>query len=356
MRDMPTIRDVAKKAGVSVGTVSHVMTGSGAVSPERRERVLAAIRELDYQPDSVARSLKTRQTKMLGAIISDITNPFFPQLVRGAEDCAMRHRYLLITVNTDDQAEREREVLSLLLARQVDGLLLVASPKSSDQSHIERALQSGTPIVALDRIPEGSPLDAVYVNNLKGALMCMNHLLRLGHRRIGYLGGDWDLHNVRQRLRGYQQALEEAGIPADETLIGYGDFRQESGYRLAKEILLRADPPTAFFAGNAMMGIGALKAIQELGLRCPEDVALTTFDDLPFGDVIQPRLTAVAQPAYEIGRRGVELLIDRIEGRASPPGPIRVELDAELIVRASTVASGPPAKIKPALGAKVRGR
>jgi LacI family transcriptional regulator len=333
---MPTIRDVASLAGVSVGTVSKVLTGSGQVGDERRTRVQRAIRELEYVPDPLARSLKTRQTRMLGAIISDITNPFYPQLVRGAEDAAMKRHFLLITVNTDDRAERERELVSLLLARKVDGLLLVSSPHATDRSHIARAQKQGIPIVALDRLPEGVALDAVLVNNLRGARMCMHHLLRQGHRRIAYLGGDWDLNNARDRLRGYQEGLKEAGIPVEQALIGYGDFRQETGYRLTKDLCLQQDPPTAIFAANGMMGLGALKALRELGLRCPEDVALALFDDLPFAEAVEPHLTAVAQPAYEIGRRGAELLIDRIEKRQTSKKPVLVELEPELIVRSST--------------------
>src|SRR3954447_15846962 len=338
---MPTIRDVARRAGVSVGTVSHVLTGSGSVGKARRERVLTAIRELNYRPNTVARSLKTRQTKMLGAIVSDITNPFFPQLVRGAEDAALQRHYILITVNTDDQVEREREYLAMLLARRVDGLLLVPSPDSTDHSHITDALEAGVPLVAVDRFFESVATDAVYVNNYKGVAMCMHHLIRNGHRRIAYLGSDWELYNARERRRGYEQSLTDAGVPVDPTLMCDGDFRQASGYRLAKELCLRPNPPTAIFAANAMMGMGALQAIQELGLHCPEDVSLAMFDDPPFLNIVRPHPTAVSQPAYEIGRRGADLLIDRIEGRAFDPGPVRIELEPELIVRES---SGPAAR------------
>jgi LacI family transcriptional regulator len=344
---MPTIVDVARRANVSVGTVSHVLSGAGSVGEARRERVLAAIRELNYRPNSIARSLKTRQTKMLGAIISDITNPFFPQLVRGAEDAALQRHYILITVNTDDQVEREREFLSMLLARRVDGLLLVPSPNSRDHSHITGALQSGVPLVAVDRFNEKVPTDAVYVNNRKGVVMCINHLVRLGHRRIAYLGANWDVWNARQRQRGYEQALKESGIRPDASLIVDGDFRLQSGYRVAKELCLRPDPPTAIFAANAMMGMGALQAIQELGLRCPEEISIAMFDDLPFMNIIQPHPTAVSQPAYDIGFRGARLLIDRIEGRVTGSDPVRIELEPELLVRGST--GPPPQKLGPVL-------
>jgi LacI family transcriptional regulator len=333
---MPTIRDVAERAGVSVGTVSHVLSGSGTVSAVRRERVLAAIRDLDYRLNPIARSLKTRQTKMLGAVVADITNPFYPQLVRGAEDAALKRHYILITVNTDDQVEREREVMAMLLARRVDGLLLVPSPNAKDRSHIVAAVAAGTPLVAVDRYVEGIETDSVAVNNSKGVQMAMNHLIRLGHKRIAYVGADWELSNTRQRRRGYEQALHDAGIPLDPAILCFGDFRQPSGYRLTKELCLSSDPPTAIFAGNAMMGMGALQAVQELGLKCPQEISIAIFDDLPFMNIVQPHPTAVSQPAYAIGVRAADLLIDRIEGKAMPREPQRIELDPELLVRGST--------------------
>ncbi len=333
-----TIREVAQRARVSVGTVSNVLSESGKVRPELRKRVEAAMLELDYSPNQIARSLKTRTTKTLGTIVSDITNPFFPQLIRGAEDAALRRGYLLITLNTDDHVERERRALALLRARKVDGVLLVMAPGQGEATHIANARNDGTAVVCLDRMPPGVEVDSVSVDNRRGARMCMNHLFSRGHRRIGMLSGSPGLHTAHERLQGYLEVLREAGEPEVAALIRHGDFRLDSGYRLAKEMLLESEPPTAIFAANAMMGFGALKAIHELGLRCPEDVSLAVFDDIPFGDVIQPRLTVVAQPAYEMGYRGAELLIDRIEGREQSPGPIRLELSPELIVRDSTAA------------------
>ena len=333
-----TIREVAKRARVSVGTVSNVLSESDKVRPELRKRVAEAMLELDYSPNQIARSLKTRTTKTLGTIVSDITNPFFPQLIRGAEDAALDRGYLLITLNTDDHVERERRALALLRARKVDGVLIVMAPDDGEATHITTALNSGTAVVCLDRMPRGIEVDSVSVDNRKGARMCMHHLLSRGHRRIGMLSGSPALHTAKERLEGYLEVIREYGGHEVPALIRHGDFRLESGYRLAKEMLLEAEPPTAIFAANAMMGFGALKAMHELGLHCPEDVSLAVFDDIPFGDVIQPRLTVVAQPAYEMGRRGAELLIARIEGREKFAEPVRIELNPELIVRGSTAA------------------
>ena len=335
---MVTIREVARQAKVSVGTVSNVLAGSASVRAELRRRIEEAMRGLDYHPNQIARSLKTRQTKTLGMVISDITNPFFPQVVRGAEDAAMESGYLLITLNTDDNPERERRALSMLRAQKVDGLLLTVAATREDMKHVEQFRASGLHIVCIDRKVPNIPLDLVCSDNTRGARMCMQHLLSRGHRRIGYLSGSAGLFTAETRLDGFRQALEEAGIGGDPRFVRHGDFRLESGYRLAKEMLLEHEPPTALFASNAMMGFGALKAINELGLRCPEDVALAMFDDVPFGDVIQPRLTVVAQPAYEIGRVGAELLIARLEGRETSTEPVRHMLAPELLVRESTIA------------------
>ncbi len=332
---MVTIREVAQRARVSVGTVSNVLAGLGTVRPELRKRVEAAMLDLDYHPNQIARSLKTRSTKTLGMVIGDITNPFFPLLIRGAEDAATARGFLLFTLNTDDRIERERTALNMLRARKVDGVLITVAP-DGDNAHLRGLQEPGTPMVALDRLPEGLPIDSVCVDNRRGARMCMNHLLSRGHRRIGLIAGHARVSTAQVRIQGCIEVLEEAGIPYDESLVKHGDNRLDSGYRLAKELLLDSHPPTALFAGNAMMGFGALKALRELGLRCPEDVALAVFDDVPFGDVIQPRLTAVAQPVYEMGRLGADLLIRRIEGRETSEGPVRIELPPELIVREST--------------------
>ena len=335
---MVTIREVARQARVSVGTVSNVLAGSASVRPELRRRVEEVMRALDYHPNQIARSLKTRQTKTLGLVISDITNPFFPQVVRGAEDAATLHGYLLITLNTDDSAERERRALAMLRAQKVDGLLLTVASGREDLTHVAQFRDAGLPIVCIDRSVPGIDLDLVCSDNAHGARMCMQHLLSRGHRRIGFLGGSPGLQTAQQRLEGYEQTLREAGLPRDPKLVRVGDFRLDSGYRLSKQMLLEADPPTALFASNAMMGFGALKAIHELGLRCPEDVALAVFDEVPFGDVIQPRLTVVAQPAYEMGRVGTELLIARLEGREKSAGAVHLTLTPELLVRQSTAS------------------
>ncbi|HWR49530.1 MAG TPA: LacI family DNA-binding transcriptional regulator [Bryobacteraceae bacterium] len=333
---MATIKDVAKHARVSVGTVSNVLSESIPVSSVLRERVLAAIRKLDYHPNYVARSLKVNSTKTLGMVISDITNPFFPQVVRGAEDTAFKHGYLLITFNTDDQVERERQVLSVLRSRRVDGILLVVAPSGADIEHIRNTMQSGIPIVCLDRIPPGLAVDSVSVDSVKGAQVCVRHFINRGHRRIAIITGPLTLQTAKDRVEGYKAALLEAGIAPTPELIIEGDFRESGGYRLAKELLLRHDRPTAVFASNGMMALGLVRALEEVGLACPGDVAVASFDDMPLAAVFRPHLTAIAQPAYEIGCQGAELLIRRLQRKSVPRRHVTLRLEPELKIREST--------------------
>jgi LacI family transcriptional regulator len=348
---MATIKDVAKRAGVSVGTVSNVLSGSTSVSAERRARIYAVMEELDYHPNYIARSLKARSSKTLGLIISDITNPFFPQAVRGAEDSAFQHGYLLNTFNTDDQIEREKQVLSLLRSRRVDGVLLVVAPSADgDVSHIRKTEESGIPIVCLDRIPPGVALDSVSVDNVAAAQLCVRHLISRGYRRIGIITGGLTLQTARDRLGGYKAALQEAGIEPDPGLIMEGNFRRDTGYRLGKNLLLLHNRPTALFVSNGMMTVGVVQALEETGFRCPADVAVVSFDDLPFSDVFQPHLTSLAQPAYQMGYEAAQLLIQRLQGKIKSRKRVTIRLEPELKIRESTIGSRLPdgsAKLAP---------
>jgi LacI family transcriptional regulator len=273
-------------------------------------------------------------------IISDITNPFFRLVVRGAETAAQNAGYVLNIFNTDDQLEREQQVFSLLQTRRVDGVLAVVAPNSTgDVSHLSRMRDCGIPVVCLDRIPPGYPVDAVVVNNRRGAAMCVRHLLSLGHRSIGFVSGSLLLQTALERFEGFKQSLAEAGLTVEESLVREGDFRIESGYRLAKDLLLNHPRPTALFAVNGTMGLGALKPIDELGFQCPKDIALAVFDEVPSAEILRPHLTAVVQPALEIGVKATELLIERMSGILSRD-PALIVLEPELKVRESTVASG----------------
>jgi len=310
---MSTIVQVAKRAEVSIGTVSHVIRGTARVSQALRNRVVTAIRELEYYPGSVASDV-VKQSCMLGMVLPDITNPFFPEMMRGAEDRAYERGYLLVTANTDESIVREREVVSALRSRRVDGILLAASP-GADARHIRAAMENGISVVCVDRTPKGVETDAVLLDNVRGGRRCVQHLIRSGHRRIAIITGPLAVQSARERYQGYQDALQEAGIEIPRQFILVGDYRKESGYKLAKRLAKMRNRPSALFVCNGVMATGALEAFDELGIQCERDITLATFDDLAVGKLLHPRWTTVVQPGYEIGSRAATILMDRIEGK-----------------------------------------
>ncbi|GAB4423006.1 MAG: substrate-binding domain-containing protein [Chloroflexi bacterium OHK40] len=333
---MPTIKDVARQAGVSTMTVSRVINNSGYISPATRERVERAIAELDYLPNALARSLRFKQTRTLALVLSDITNPFFTTVARGVEDAARAQGFSVLLCNTDETDAVEREYLSILLQKQVDGVLLVPAREDSTAAAL---LQSrGVPTVILDRRLRGAKVDSVRGDSEQGAYEVVRHLIGLGHRRIAVLIGPLSVSTAADRVAGYRRALREAGIPVDEALIVEDSFSAEGGYRATLRVLRDEPRPTAIFAGSNFIAFGAFRALREARLRVPEAISLVAFDDLPEGWLMAPFLTAVNQPAYEIGQRATALLLDRLAGRGAPT-PQEVILPTELIIRRS---SAPP--------------
>ncbi len=333
---MPTIVEVAKHARVSIATVSNVIRGTRRVSPALQERVQAAIRELDYSPNEIARSLKVKQTRMLALVLPDITNPFFPEIIRGAEDTAFERGYFLLTANTDEQIGRERRIVSALRSYRVDGILLASAP-GKDSNHIRSVMRGGISIVCLDRTVAGIKTDAVLLDNVRGGRECVRHLIQRGHSKIAIITGSLALQTGIERLRGYEEALREADIEIDPGLVLEGDFREESGYRLGKQLLQHRVRPTAIFVCNGVMTLGVLKALEEAGVQCPDDIALATFDDLAMDRSFHPHLTAVVQPGYEMGARAATILMDRVEGKLTNE-PFIVRIVPTLVVRESTQA------------------
>ncbi|HEY1806356.1 MAG TPA: LacI family DNA-binding transcriptional regulator [Terracidiphilus sp.] len=341
---MSTILEVAKHAGVSMGTVSNVLRGTARVSPVLRQRVATAIRELEYYPGRVAIHVKVKQTCMLGMILPDITNPFFPEIMRGAEDRAFERGYLLVTANTDEQLERELQIVSALRSRRVDGILLAAAA-GSDARHIHAAMEAGIHVVCLDRAATGVDTDAVLLDNVRGSQRCVRHLIHEGHRDIAVITGPLELQSANERVQGFRDALKEAKIECRREWIFEGDYRRESGCRLGKRIARLRNRPSAVFVCNGVMTLGVLEALEDMGIRCPEDIAIATFDDLPGGSTLHRRLTTVVQPSYEIGSRAASILMDRVEGKLT---------GASLIVRiAPTLSLGESAHAH--IGKTVRG-
>jgi LacI family transcriptional regulator len=334
---MPSIKKVAETAGVSVGTVSHVITGSVNVSEPLRLKVQAAIRKLNYHPNHVARSLKTSKTRTLGIIVPDMTISFFPQVIRGAETAARQQGYSLMAVNSDEDGERQKELLSLLRSQRVEGILLVIAAVPTPLSQLTRILDASIPMVCLDRIPDRVPVDSVSVEDEEAAEMGVAHLIEMGARRIAVATGPSTLKNERRRLLGYKQALEKAGIPLDDSLIwqgnlGAGDVT-ETCRKSSASALLR---PQAIFCTNGPTALGVLRALRSQGMEIPRDIAFATFDELTVDDLFSPSITTVVQPAYDIGFKAAQLLLDRIEGRAEDKAPIPVRLPASLKVRESS--------------------
>ena len=334
---MPTIKEVADLAGVAVGTVSHVINGSVPVSEPLRRKVQEAIRELDYHPNHVARSLKTSKTRTLGIIVPDMTISFFPQVIRGAESAAHERGYSLIAVNSDENGDRQRELLSLLRSQRVEGILLVIAAAPTPVNQISRMISAGMRLVCLDRIPDRVPVDSVSVEDVSAAELGVDHLIAMGHRRIAIVTGPQSLKNERQRLLGYKQALERAGLAPDPELIWAGNNLPEEVGAMCLERLREVTPrPDAVFATNGPTGLGVLRAFRDCGLETPEDIGFVTFDELTVDDLFKPSITTVVQPAYDIGFRAAQILLERIDQGASTEESVTVRLPAKLLVRASS--------------------
>ncbi len=329
---MATIHDVAKRAGVAPITVSRVINNSGYASDETRRRVEEAATELGYVPNRMASGLRTKRSNTLALVLSDITNPFFTTVARGVEDAASAAGYTVTYCNTDEDAEKEKRYLDLLIQQQVDGILLVPAHGTADM--VEYVQKHDTPVVVLDRRLRESKADVVRCDSESGAYQLTQLLLGLGHRRIALLGGPQGASTAEDRQAGYRRAMAEA----DQDVAGLeqcGFFTQESGYAMAKKALARSPRPTALFAANNFIAIGALKALLDSDLAVPEDVALVGFDDLPPALVTFPFLTVAAQPAYEMAQKGTELLLARMAG-GEPETYQEIVLPTELIVRQSS--------------------
>ena len=335
---MSTIKKVAEMAGVSIGTVSHVITGSVPVSERLRSKVQSAIRDLDYHPNHVARSLKTSKTRTLGIIVPDMTISFFPQVIRGAESAARARNYALIAVNSDESGARQKELLSLFRSQRVEGILLVMGAGSIPLGQISRTMDSGIPLVCLDRIPEKLEIDSVAVENRSAAELGVDHLISMGHRRIAIVTGPLTLRNEEERLQGYRQALQRAGLTPEDELIWEGNLHPQDVTAMCRERLLSdRGRPTALFATNGPTGLGVLRAFRDCGLKTPEDIGFVTFDKLTVDDLFTPSVTTVVQPAYDIGFRAAEILLKRIDEGPARGAPITIRLPATLEVRQSSL-------------------
>ncbi|MFD0692980.1 LacI family DNA-binding transcriptional regulator [Paenibacillus sp. GCM10027628] len=333
---MITIYDIAEKAGVSAMTVSRVINNTGRISEATRKRVRKVMEELHYIPNSMARSLVLQKTNILSLLITDITNPFYTTIARGAEDAAKRSGFRLLFGNSDENYAKEKDYVDMILSTRVDGVLF--APTGDDSlEHLLQLQKHNIPFVVLDREVPGIEADVVLGDSKEGARKLVEHLIGLGHRRIALINGSQDVSTARLRHLGYREAHTLNGLPIDDSLIihvNYRDFHDESAL---DALLKQPEPPTAIFAANNMLAVGVIQALRKRGLQVPQDLSVACFDDFVHAEAINPFLTVAAQPAYQFGSLGMQLLIERIEGETVQVNR-KLILPCELQIRASTQA------------------
>ncbi|MFD1425855.1 LacI family transcriptional regulator [Kroppenstedtia sanguinis] len=328
---MTTIRDVAREAGVSVATVSRVLNKKGYVNLETEARVREVIRELDYRPNSVARSLTSRKTGTIAMILPDIMNPFFSELARAVEDTARSREFTVIICNSDDLDVREKSYIQVLHQKYIDGIIFASSTLSEED--LKYMVRHHIPLVVLDRAPGQGGCSVIRSKNAEGAKLAVQHLLDAGCRKIAHIAGPQELITAEERLKGYREMVEGRAW-FEESLIVPGHFSIAGG-KGAIQALLEFHPDLdGIFAGNDLMAVGALKALHRMGVKVPEEISLCGFDGVGAGEWTEPELTTVAQPIYEIGARAALHLIDRVQEKTDQM--VDLELDTHLIQRDST--------------------
>ena len=330
-----TISDIARLANVSKTTVSRVINNKPeGVGQETKNKICRIIEEYEFQPSMIARGLVTKKTKSLGLIIPDITNPFFPQLVRGVEDFANKSGYHLFLCNSDRSIDKEKGYINAFVEKSVDGVILTSNISETSLHH--RVLkQHHIPFVLLDRYVDGSVYDSgVFLDNVKGAYLAVKYLLDNGHENIAFISGPMSVTTSKNRLKGYKIALNEKNLEVNQDIIKEGDYLVGSGFSRTIELLEQGKEFTAVFAGNDMMAFGAMKALKSRNIKIPDDVEVIGFDNIELSQFVEPPLTTVAQPAYDMGFMGAKQLIKLIEGKKLRTK--NVFLEPELILRGTT--------------------
>ncbi len=327
---MTKMKDVAKLAGVSTATVSRVLAGKDNINQETKQKVLVAIEQLNYRPNKLARNLRKLESKTIVAVVPDISNMFFSDIIRGIEGVARENGYHVLLGNTFNDTNREIDYIELIKEKLADGVILLTA-RIPMQQIVEIAEE--LPVVLACEYIDGADVPTVTIDNISSARKAVNHLIALGHRRIGFISGPLQVIVSRDRLKGYHQGHLQHDLPIDESLVQEGDFTVESGYRMATRLLALTSPPTAIFAANDEMAIGAIQAIREKGFRVPEDIAVVGFDDIRLATLFDPPLTTVSQPKLEIGSKAAEILLKIINHE--PVERRQVVLSDQLIIRQS---------------------
>jgi LacI family transcriptional regulator len=327
---MATIRDVANRAQVSTATVSAVVNDSAYVSPELRTRVLAAISELDYTPSLAARSLKRGRSQLIALVVADLANPFFARLVWAAEAAVAAWGYSLVLFNSDEKPENERRILARIRMLSCDGIILVPVDVAST---IPQRDTEGEPIptVLFGRTVEGQKTDTITIDNVSAARQVTNYLMDLGHTRIGSITGPLHLTTGRGRLDGMLEAMRARGLEPAPNHIRPGEFREDTAYSVARELLTQPDPPSALYIANGVMALGVMRALADLGLKCPDDISIASTDTIPGIGGLRPRLTRTEHPVIDMTNEALRLLVDRIN-RGAATDPRNVVFQPSLVV------------------------
>jgi LacI family transcriptional regulator len=331
-----TIKDIARMAEVSTATVSMILNNKdGNISSVTREKVLRIVKENNYIPNTMARSLVTRRTKTIGLVIPDIANPFFPELARGAEDKASEAGYSIIYCNTDDDLEKEEKYINMLAEKMVDGIVFTHSAMRT--SGLEPIDRGNIPVILIDRDFESSNVKGrVLVDNLAGAYQAVTHLIGKGYKKIAFITGALTSTTAKDRLAGYKKALVDNRIEYNSKYVRAGQYKSEWGLTAVKQLLEEGLDFDAVFCGNDLIAISVIKLLKSRGYSIPNDVAIVGFDDIYMASVVEPGLTTIKQPNYEMGYKAVELLIDALEKADKAFEPKTIILDTELIERKST--------------------
>lgn len=335
---MATIKDVARLAGVSITTVSHVINETRYVSDGTKEKVHDAMNKLNYRPNILARSLRSGETKTIGLIVPDSANLFFAEIAKTIEDVGFSHGYNVVLCNSGNNLEKERAYIKTLINKQVDGVIFISS--GGTPADVQDLIEAEIPTVIVDRDIKAELVDVVLTDNEHGGYVATQHLIELGHTRIACITGPQQLPPSIRRMEGYKRALQEANLPIEPTYILEGHFQFQDGFEGAEQLLTSSKPPSAIFASNDMMAMGVLNAAYRRGLRVPEDLAIVGFDDIQMARAIFPTLTTISQPTSRVGETAADLLLQRIRN-SDYLTPQRVVLTPELIVRETTLGLGP---------------
>ncbi|WHH61009.1 LacI family DNA-binding transcriptional regulator [Petroclostridium sp. X23] len=324
-----TIKDIAKAANVSYATVSRALSDHPEVSGKTKTKIKQLAKDMGYTPNALAKGLVTKNTHTLGLIIPDITNPFFTEVAQGIEDCANRNGYQVFLCNSNWNLNKEKEYLKALYGKRVDGIVI--GPVSNEVSYLINERNGYVPIVFAAYKPLCEGCSFVVTDDYKSAVIATEYVIKLGHKKIAFIGGQEDNTTNQDRLKGYHDTLEKYGIPILPYYVRYGQFKQQSGYTLTKDLLIKNDVPTAILAGNDIIALGVIQAVEEFGLHVPSDISVVGFDDISFASLDKIQLTTIHQPKYKIGELCVEIILDQLQDIKSDP--IQRIVEPQLMIR-----------------------